>query len=267
MWWPAHRQEPSVPYRRVGYLFREFQMARHCSFSTSKVEEWRSIDLADLRRWRMLRLESFLKTGKIQAIVWTTPHGREELGVVAGASSVMFVKSIDGQLYKLLVPYVFTATRFGGRRAWFQCPGCRQACRVLYGTSSLRCRKCRGLKYESQYQTAPFRLLDRAHKIRRRLGKPGASGDPLPPKPRYMRWRTYWRLERLVDRLEQSVWPPCRSKSPAQPADSSSVVQNPEAWLGDHQGALNSDPPDLHVLYDAANRVILDPTRGRRCST
>jgi hypothetical protein len=171
------------------------------------VEEWRGIDLADLRRWGMLRLGGILETGTIPAIVWNTPDGQEKLGVVAGARSVLFIKRHDGQLYKLRVPFTFTPTRFGGWRAWFQCPGCRRGCRVLYGsTNSLLCRKCRGLKYGSQYQTAPFRLLDRAYKIRRRLGKPGASGEPLPPKPRHMRWRTYRRLERLVDRLEQAGW-------------------------------------------------------------
>jgi hypothetical protein len=35
------------------------------------------------------------------------------------------------------------------------------------------------LKYQSQYEGPAFRLLDRVYKIRRRLGKPGASGDPL----------------------------------------------------------------------------------------
>jgi hypothetical protein len=49
-------------------------------------------------------------------------------------------------------------------------------------------------------------MLDRARKIRRRLGKPSASGEPLPPKPRYMRWSTYRRLERLVSRLETAGW-------------------------------------------------------------
>jgi hypothetical protein len=101
---------------------------------------------------------------------------------------------------------VFSPTRFGGWRAWFRCPGCFQGCRVLYGVNSLRCRKCRRLKYQSQYEGPGFRLLGRAYKIRRRLGKSGASGDPQPPKPRYMRWRTYSGLARLLLRLENAGW-------------------------------------------------------------
>jgi hypothetical protein len=122
------------------------------------------------------------------------------------AAIVLFLKRIDGQRYGLFVRFVLTATRFGGQRAWFQCPGCRNGCRVLYGSNSLLCRKCRGLKYQSQYERPAFRLMERAYKIRRRLGRAGSSGEPLPPKPRYMRWRTYRRLGRLVDRLERTGW-------------------------------------------------------------
>ena len=90
--------------------------------------------------------------------------------------------------------------------AWFRCPGYRQACRVLYGTNRLRCRKCLRLKYQSQYQSSAFWWLDRARKIRRRLGGREPFDGPLPRKPRYMRWRTYRRLERLVSRLEAVGW-------------------------------------------------------------
>jgi hypothetical protein len=78
-------------------------MARHCSFATSKVEEYRSVDLAHLRRWRMLRLGKILETGTMPAIVWNTPDGQEKLGVVAGATGVLFLKRIDGERYGLFV--------------------------------------------------------------------------------------------------------------------------------------------------------------------
>jgi hypothetical protein len=145
-------------------------------------------------------------SGKIPAITWNTPNGVDKLGVLAKSDGLLFVRRDDqGQLGQLFVPFVYTPTKFGGQRTWFRCPDCSQGCRVLYGVNSLRCRKCRGLRYQSQYQSAAFRLLDRAHKIRRRLGKPSASGDPL-PKPHRMRWRTYRRLECLVLRLETAGW-------------------------------------------------------------
>jgi hypothetical protein len=109
-----------------------------------------AIDLADLRRWRMLDPARIGKTGKVPALTWKTPERLDQLGVIAGPRGVMFIRRDDhGQIGKLVIPFVFSPTRFGGWRAWFRCPGCRQACRVLYGINSLRCRKCRGLKYQS----------------------------------------------------------------------------------------------------------------------
>jgi len=79
--------------------------------------------------------------GKIPAITWNTPNGVDKLGVIAKSRGVLFVKRDDqGQLGTFFVQFSFSPTRFGGWRAWFRCPGCRQACRVLYGTNSLRFR-------------------------------------------------------------------------------------------------------------------------------
>ena len=176
-----------------------------------QVEEWRSVDLADLRRWRMAA--RFASTGKMPAVTWNTPDGFDQLGVLMRSNGVLFVRRDDsGQLGKLFVPYVFTPTKFGSWRAWFKCPGCGQRCRILFGVNTFRCRGCRGLKYQLQYEASAFRLLARARKIRRWLAKPGEtvdpmpSGDPMPPKPRYMRWRKYRRLELLVLQLESAAW-------------------------------------------------------------
>jgi hypothetical protein len=128
---------------------------RPSRYATPKVEECRSVDLVDLRRWRMLDPARISSTGKIPAVTWNTPDGFDKLGVIAQPRGVLFVRRDDGgELGKLFVPYVFTPTRFGGWRAWFRRPGCGQHCRVLYGSNSLRCRECRGLKYRSQYENA-----------------------------------------------------------------------------------------------------------------
>jgi len=176
-------------------------MARPCSYATPKVEEWRSIDLAQLRRWKML------EPGRLRLIEWSIDG--EPSGVTfvrASQDGVQFLKRNDqGEVVGLFVPFVYSASPFGFRK-WFKCPGCWKPCRVLYGVNSLCCRRCRGLRYRSQYVSAPVRLLDRAHRIRCRLGKPGESGEPLHAKPRYMRWRTYRRLQRLVSGLEEAGW-------------------------------------------------------------
>jgi hypothetical protein len=58
----------------------------------------------------------------------------------------------------------------------------------------------RGLKYQSQYEGPAFRLLDRVYMTRRRLGKPGASGDHFQES----RWQIYSGLARLLLRLESA---------------------------------------------------------------
>jgi hypothetical protein len=92
-----------------------------------------------------------------------------------------------------------------GRRAWFQCPGCQSRCRILYGGSLFRCRRCQGLKYETQYEPSFSRGTSRAHGLRRRLGQTGGIDEPFPPKPKGMHWKTYRRLEALDEDL-QSRW-------------------------------------------------------------
>jgi hypothetical protein len=185
-------------------------MARLCSYATPKTEEYCSIDLADLRRWGMLTPRMLLEaaeTGRFPTITWKTRHGHDHLHVIAKENGVLFFKKDEQQGFVgKFVPFRFTPTQFGGRRHWFACPGCGKGCRVLYGIHSLRCRRCRGLQYESQYESPAFRLLSRAQKIRRKLGQAGPLTGPLASKPRRMRWRTYRRLENRVYALEEAGW-------------------------------------------------------------
>ena len=71
---------------------------------------------------------------------------------------------------------------------------------MLYGGRWFRCRRCYQLKYSSQYEPAHGRALSRAQRNRQRLGGSGSLDKPFPPKPRFMHWATYERLEDLVGR-------------------------------------------------------------------
>ena len=173
--------------------------------AAGKCELWRSIDLADLKRMGLLKP---IVGGRIRAIVWKTDDGKlEQLGVIPGSRGIRFVKrDEEGCLGTLFVPFRVTPTRFGGHRRWFECPGCRRRCRVLYGVNSLRCRRCRRLNYASQSEEGHWRAQRRARDIRRRLGASGDALDgPFPPKPRYMRWTTYERL-RTAEITLQERW-------------------------------------------------------------
>jgi hypothetical protein len=170
--------------------------------AAGKCENSRSIDLADLKRMGLLKP---IVAGNVRAVLWEVDGRVDRLGVVPGKDGVRFVKRDDqGQLWGLFVPYVITPTMFGGHRTWFECPSCRRACRILYGTNTLRCRLCLRLKYASQSEAAPCRARRRARNIRRRLGAVDSALEaPFPPKPRRLRWTTYERLRSIEGALRQ----------------------------------------------------------------
>lgn len=98
------------------------------------------------------------------------------------------------------MPVTWTACNFGGRRPWFRCPGfsngspCgRRVAKIYMRGRYFRCRRCHGLAYPSQTVTLGDRPLDRAQKIRMRLGGSANMTEPFPGKPKGMHWQTYWR--------------------------------------------------------------------------
>ena len=88
----------------------------------------------------------------------------------------------------------WTRCNYGGRRAWFICPACGRRVAILYDGGAFGCRRCYGLAYNSQRQSAFDRAISRAQAIRRKLGGSGNLIEPLPWKPKRMHWRTYQRL-------------------------------------------------------------------------
>jgi hypothetical protein len=58
--------------------------------------------------------------------------------------------------------------------------------------------------YASQCEPAWVMKLARAREIRRRLGGPASTGEPVPFKPRTMHWKTYRRLVARCVALENA---------------------------------------------------------------
>lgn len=88
-----------------------------------------------------------------------------------------------------------TLQPFGGRRWWFVCPRSGQLCAKLYlpaGALTFASRRAYRLGYRSQRETSYDRAINRAFKLRRRLGAEGGIGDYI-VKPKGMRWTTYER--------------------------------------------------------------------------
>ena len=103
------------------------------------------------------------------------------------------------------VDIVSTPCRYGGRRWWWLCPRTGRRCGKLYlpnGGPLFLGRTAYRLAYASQGHSALDRSHDRLRRLHRKLGgQYGCFDDPLPDKPKGMRWRTY---ERLVAEWEDT---------------------------------------------------------------
>ena len=110
------------------------------------------------------------------------------------------------------VPITWAPCRFGGRRPHFTCPGvvngrpCNRSVAKLYGAAVyFLCRHCYHLTYPSQRERVLDRTLRRANRIRTKLGGEPGMASAFPPKPKWMRHRTYERHRRAVFDAECSA--------------------------------------------------------------
>lgn len=150
-----------------------------------------ALDIAALKRLDMLR------PGYRKSLVWSS--GGEERARIQvechGDHLILDYKSREhGDEWEPIRDRIllsFTTPNYGGRRAWFVCPSCNRRKRVLWGRKYYRCAACWGMKHDSQYVDRASRLLDRAEKIKIRLGGRAGCYEPFPPKPKGMHWRTY----------------------------------------------------------------------------
>ncbi len=168
-----------------------------------KCEDYLSIDITWMHRRKMLepgQTGSLRWSRNEQQIAWIRYSVQTD-----GILLIYKTRSGEGDWRSVrdLIPFTWTNTNFGGRRQWFVCPGCRKPCRLIYGGSLFRCRKCHGLKYESQYEPSYSRACTQRHELRKRLGQVGSLDDPFPPKPKGMHWSTYEQLEARDDELQQ----------------------------------------------------------------
>jgi hypothetical protein len=178
---------------------------RRGGLRAATTEDYLAIDLAWLRR------RGARSPGYSGRITWS--RRGQETGSInyriehAGLRLIYRTRSYGGEWQDVneVIPFLITATRFSGQRHWFKCLSCGRRCRIIYGGSYFRCRRCYRLKYASQYEPPFGRAASRAHKIRERLGYSGSVDDPFPPKPKGMHWKTYERLEAEDERL-QELW-------------------------------------------------------------
>ena len=80
-----------------------------------------------------------LEPGRSSALSWS--RGGQQAGSISlvaqhdGVRLVYSAKDRDGAAVNVseLVPFVYTPTRFGGRRQWLRCLKCGRGCRKVYG--------------------------------------------------------------------------------------------------------------------------------------
>jgi hypothetical protein len=108
------------------------------------------------------------------------------------------------------VHLTWTKCHLGGRRPWLQCPissngkYCgRRVAKLHLAHELFACRRCSGLAYESQQESDPNPVFNKAQKIRIRLGGCGNITLPFPPKPKGMHWKTYDRLRLAHDQARR----------------------------------------------------------------
>ena len=106
---------------------------------------------------------------------------------------------------------------FGGHRWYFICPTSNRHCRVLYqpaGAKRFRSRwgfRCR-LQYQSQRLAPQFRYQHGAAQAAKRVLRKGPpewqeeyADWQFPPKPPWMRWKTYNRLDERAQAYEKAA--------------------------------------------------------------
>jgi hypothetical protein len=179
---------------------------RGAGWSADKTGDMRSIDLAWLKRNGVLDRADWSSINWSRAgqrVAWIQVKAEPE-----GLRLSYRTRSLGESEWRdvnELIPFANTSMPFGGQRRWFVCPSCGRNCRVIYGGSYFRCRRCHGLKYDTQYEPDWLRVATKAQKIRERLGGSAALDDIFPAKPKHMHWRTYRRLEKLDEEL-MAMW-------------------------------------------------------------
>jgi len=100
-----------------------------------------------------------------------------------------------------LVTLLWSDTEFGGRRPWFCCPRCGRRVAIVFVSSAVACRKCFGIRHQSQNECASDRAIRRIDFLRDKLKwEPGfLNGSQWRPKG--MHRKTYSRVLREYEAL------------------------------------------------------------------
>jgi len=97
-----------------------------------------------------------------------------------------------------------TGCHYGGGRPWFLCPRCNGRCALLYCDGKyFFCRKCYQLTYETQGLCSLGRMIEKKHKLGRRIYE-GYDGTGW-VRIKGMHQKTFNRLHQQYQRLDMAI--------------------------------------------------------------
>jgi len=172
------------------------------------VTAYRKLDI------RLLSREGALAAGCECSVRWNRVEGgpRAHLRIRAYEGRLHFRCGFDVQdghrsEAGVFVGVTWTPCHYGGSRPWFLCPsrGCGRRVAVLYGGNDFGCRACRRLTYTTQRVPPASRSLERAQRLRVRLGGSVDLTQPFPSKPKGMHFLTYMRYAMRAWRAEDQA--------------------------------------------------------------
>jgi hypothetical protein len=148
------------------------------------------------------------------AIRWVNSNGQE---IASGWISADMEGDTEGWLHIQIDKFdqriALTASpcHYGGRKWFFLCPVMNRRASVLWLPRGARHFSSRHawpsrVAYRSQFMTAMDRGYLGMERIKKRLiGDLDPQEWDLPPKPKWMRWRTYHRLVERFERYEAAL--------------------------------------------------------------
>jgi hypothetical protein len=162
--------------------------------------------------------KGFIKFGAnigIRGITWSSSYwGEIASGLITAdmtnPDKARFEISIGG--FRQQITLVSRSRHFGGRQWFFQCPATHRLATVLWkppGADRFCSRQAWGrqVAYYSQFQDAATRAQLGKERIKARLiGELDPDEWDLPPKPKWMRWKTYNHYIQCFERYEEMFY-------------------------------------------------------------
>jgi hypothetical protein len=199
------------------YATRGFSERGHMSRDRRRVclQDGRKLDLNKLIRDGTVR--PGIRTGPF-LIQWTNSYTGER--VASGFLTASFCGLDEGWLrfqssrVDQRIRLVACPRRYGGKQWYFICPVTKRRASVLWMPPGARqfCSRQAWGKRVVAYRSQFLSVYDRGHagkaKIKARLiGDLDPDAWDLPPKPKWMRWRTYNRLAERFDAYDDMTYP------------------------------------------------------------